>query len=87
MPYVMESLVLQQDGKLIALVCPDYDAVDAERLTQKELQERMEENRKTLNTLVASYEGISQIQLYPYEFEKTPKKSIKRYLYTTSMSK
>ena len=87
MPYVMESLVLQQDGKLVALVCPDYEAVDAEHLTQKELQERMEENRKTLNTLVASYEGISRIQLYPYEFEKTPKKSIKRYLYTTSMGK
>ena len=87
MPFVMESLVLQQEGKLVALVCPDYDAVDAEHLTQKELQEKMEENRKALNAMVASYEGITQIQLYPYEFEKTPKKSIKRYLYTTSMGK
>ena len=87
MPFVMESLVLQQDGKLVALVCPDYDAADAEHLTQKELQEKMEENRKALNSMVASYEGVTQIQLYPYEFEKTPKKSIKRYLYTASMGK
>jgi len=44
----------------------------------------MEENRKMLNSMVASYEGISKIQLYPHEFEKTPKKSIKRYLYSTN---
>ena len=87
MPFVMESLVLQQDGKLVALVCPDYDAADAEHLTQKELQEKMEENRKALNSMVASYEGVTQIQIYPSEFEKTPKKSIKRYLYTASMGK
>lgn len=87
MPFVMESLVLQQDGKLVALVCPDYDAADAEHLTQKDLQEKMEENRKLLNSMVAAYEGVTQIQLYPYEFEKTPKKSIKRYLYTTMAGK
>lgn len=83
LPYVMESLVMQHEGKLIALVCPDYEAVDAEHLNQAQLQEMMEENRKTLNSMVAVYENISKIKLYPHEFEKTPKKSIKRYLYTT----
>ena len=82
MPYVMESLVIESNGKLIALVCPDYEAVDAEHLDQKQLEEVMEENRKMLNSSVASYETVSKIQLYPHEFEKTPKKSIKRYLYS-----
>ncbi len=81
MPYVMESLVIENNGKLMALVCPDYEAVDAEHLTQKQLEVLMEDNRKMLNASVASYESISKIKLYPHEFEKTPKKSIKRYLY------
>jgi len=84
MPYVMESLVIENNGKLVALVCPDYEAVDAEGVDQNQLEVLMEENRKLLNSNVASYEGISKIKLYPYEFEKTPKKSIKRYLYSTS---
>ncbi|MFA5045885.1 MAG: AMP-binding protein [Paludibacter sp.] len=84
MPYVMESLVIESNGKLVALVCPDYEAVDAEGVDQNQLEVLMEENRKLLNSNVASYEGISKIKLYPYEFEKTPKKSIKRYLYSTS---
>ena len=85
MPYVMESLVIESNGKLIALVCPDYEAVDAdENVDQNQLEELMEENRKTLNSMVATYESISKIQLYPHEFEKTPKKSIKRYLYSAA---
>lgn len=82
LPYVMESLVIDNAGKLVALVYPDYDAVDAEKLDHAMLEEVMEENRKTLNSMVASYETITKIHLYPNEFEKTPKKSIKRYLYT-----
>ena len=84
MPYVMESLIIENNGKLTALVCPDYDAVDAEHLDQKQLEVVMEENKRLLNTIVASYEAISKIQLYPHEFEKTPKKSIKRYLYSST---
>lgn len=83
MAYVMESLVIENNGKLVALVCPDYEAVDAEGVDQNQLELLMEENRKLLNTIVASYESVSKIKLYPYEFEKTPKKSIKRYLYST----
>lgn len=82
LPYVMESLVIESNGKLIALVCPDYEAVDAEGVDHSELEKLMEENKKLLNSMVAGYENISKIQLYPHEFEKTPKKSIKRYLYS-----
>ncbi len=82
MPYVMESLVLQQDNKIVALVCPDFETTDAAHLTQEQLTLVMEENRKEVNRLLASYEQISAIKLYPHEFEKTPKKSIKRFLYT-----
>lgn len=84
MPYVMESLVIEKNKRLIALVYPDYDAVDAEQLDQNQLEIQMEENRQALNSMVAGYENIAKIQLYPSEFEKTPKKSIKRYLYQQS---
>ncbi|MBR1630817.1 MAG: AMP-binding protein, partial [Paludibacteraceae bacterium] len=82
MPYVMESIVLQQEGKLVALVCPDYAAIDADKLDSEQVVQRMEENKKELNKMLAAYENITKIILYPNEFEKTPKKSIKRYLYT-----
>lgn len=82
MPYVMESLIIQNEDKLIALVCPDYEAVDQEHLNTEGLEAAMEENRKTLNAELAAYEQISQFKLYPHEFEKTPKRSIKRFLYT-----
>lgn len=82
MPYVMESLVIEQDHNLVALVCPDFETVDAANMTKSQLEETMEENRKMVNSLLASYEQLSAIKLYPHEFEKTPKKSIKRFLYT-----
>ena len=82
MPYVLESLVLQKDDtKLVALVCPDFEAVDADKLNQAQLEVAMEENRKLVNADLAAYEQINIIKLYPHEFEKTPKKSIKRFLY------
>lgn len=83
MPYVMESLVLQKGTQLVALVCPDFEAVDANHLSEQQLVEAMEENRKVLNSQLAAYEQISKIKLYTHEFEKTPKKSIKRFLYTS----
>ena len=82
MPYVLESLVLQKDdARLVALICPDLEAVDADKLTQEQLEAVMEENRKHVNMQVAAYEQINLVKLYPHEFEKTPKKSIKRFLY------
>lgn len=82
LPFVMESLVLEKDGKLIALVYPDYEATDSMGADQNSLNIIMEENRKELNKELAAYEQISAIKLFPTEFEKTPKKSIKRFLYS-----
>ena len=82
MPYVLESLVFQKDDtKLVALVCPDFEAVDADKLSQEQLEVVMEENRKLVNAELAAYEQINVMKLYTHEFEKTPKKSIKRFLY------
>lgn len=82
LPFVMESVVVEKDGKLVALVYPDYDAVDSAELSHDDLPALMEQNRKELNKQLAYYEAIAEIRLYPTEFEKTPKKSIKRYLYS-----
>jgi long-chain acyl-CoA synthetase len=82
LPYVMESLVIEKNLRLIAMVYPDYDAVDQAGVSREDLPSLMEQNKATVNKLVASYEKIAEIRLYPNEFEKTPKKSIKRYLYT-----
>jgi len=86
MPFVMESLVIENNGRLFALVYPDYEAVDLEKLSQAQLEKVMEENKVALNNIVAPYEKIAKIKLYPNEFEKTPKKSIKRYLYQTAFA-
>ena len=83
MPFVLESLVLQQeDNRLVALVCPDYNEVDASGMTPEQFDEYMEDARKQVNSELAAYEQIAVVKLYPHEFEKTPKKSIKRFLYT-----
>jgi long-chain acyl-CoA synthetase len=81
MPYVMESLVVERDGRLTALVFPDFETMDADGINSDELPAIMENNRKELNKIVAPYEQIARIQLHANEFEKTPKRSIKRYLY------
>jgi len=84
MPYVMESLVLQhKDNRLVALICPDYQEVDKAHLSREQLDEAMEENRRQVNAQLAAYEQINSIKLFPHEFEKTPKKSIKRFLYNS----
>ena len=81
LPFVQESLVVSRNDKLIALVYPDQEAMDSVGIKQEELHLIMSQNKETLNGMVASYEKITEIQLSPNEFEKTPKKSIKRYLY------
>lgn len=84
MPFVMESLVIERNKKLVALVYPDYESLDSLGLnTSENLKAVMDENLKNLNKLVGNYEQVSKIQLYPTEFEKTPKKSIKRFLYNS----
>lgn len=81
MPFVSESLVVERDGRLVGLVYPDYDALDRLGLTSADLPSEMETIRKELNKLVAPYERLSSITAVPNEFEKTPKRSIKRFLY------
>ena len=81
MLYISESLVVDRDHKLIALVYPDYDAMDRDGITRDMLPAHMEAVKKELNTLVAPYERITQIEIMVNEFEKTPKRSIKRFLY------
>ena len=84
MPFVLESLVLQQeDNRLVALICPDYNEVDKSGMSSEQLKEFIEDSRKQINSELAAYEQIAIVKLYPHEFEKTPKKSIKRFLYTS----
>jgi len=82
LPFISESLVVFKNNRMIAMVYPDYDAAKAANLSQEDLKKAMNENKRTLNNLVSGFERISEIQLCEKEFEKTPKKSIKRYLYT-----
>ena len=81
MPYVSESLVVERGKGLSAIVYPDYEQMDRDRLTIHDMDPIMENVRQDLNKIVAPYERIEHIQLIPNEFEKTPKRSIKRYLY------
>ena len=81
MPYVAESLVIEKDGKLVALVYPNVESVAEAHLTDQQLTGIMDENLRTLNEEQPNYAKVSKIQVFPEEFEKTPKKSIKRYLY------
>ena len=78
---VNESIVLQSNDKLVALVHPDMEEVSNLGFTDEDLINIMEENRKELNQQMPSFAHISRIQLHDTEFEKTAKKSIKRYLY------
>ena len=81
LPYVKESVVVQRGRKLIALVYPDYVMADNQGIDHSDLVGIMQENLKLANASLASYEHLAEIQLHATEFEKTPKKSIKRYLY------
>jgi long-chain acyl-CoA synthetase len=82
MPFVLESLVMECNDKIIALVYPDYEQADSMGMSQEDLQLLMDHNCKEVNKLLAPYEHITRIEIYPTEFEKTSKKSIKRFLYT-----
>ena len=81
LPLVLESVVIQRDQKLVALIHPDFDEVHNMGLSDDDLQTLMEQNKQTLNATLPAYCKISAIKIQEDEFEKTPKKSIKRYLY------
>lgn len=84
MPLVLESLVLEHNGKLHGLVVPDFEQCEKEGIDKVTLEKTMEDNLKLLNEQVAAYERLVSLKIYPNEFEKTPKRSIKRYLYDIS---
>lgn len=81
MPYVAESIVVQQNDKLVGLIYPDFDDAFAHGLNNADIERIMEENRVELNSSLPVYAQLSKMKIYPEEFEKTPKKSIKRFLY------
>ena len=81
MTMVMESIVVQRDTKLVALVHPDMDEAKNLGFSMDDLKNIMEQNRNGLNEMIPAYEKITEIEIIEEEFEKTPKKSIKRYLY------
>lgn len=83
---VLESLVLDAGGgRLKALVVPDWEQAEAEGVDKEALPEIMQRNLTELNAQLAAYERVAEIAIYPTEFEKTPKRSIKRYLYAPSL--
>lgn len=82
LPFVAECIVIQQnDNKLVALIYPDFEDAYSQGMNDSDIEAAMEENRTTLNAELPAYSQISRIKIYPEEFEKTPKKSIKRFLY------
>ena len=81
LPYVAESIIVQQNNKLVGLVYPDFDEIFANGLKNEDIDRIMEENRVTLNSMLPGYSQVAKMKVYPEEFEKTPKKSIKRFLY------
>lgn len=81
MPYISESIVIEKEGKLIALIYPDFDTIHAEKLTDEKLTEALKNNLQELNSQLPAYSQISTYKIYNEEFEKTPKRSIKRFLY------
>jgi long-chain acyl-CoA synthetase len=81
LPFVAECVVTEREGKLVAMVYPDLEALKTENIAEDELPKIMDENRKKVNTELPKYEQISKIELVKEEFEKTPKKNIKRFKY------
>ena len=84
MPYVNESLVIEEDGRLVALIYPDIDNATAQGIAESQIEPLMNENIEALNRELPSYSQIKRMRLMNEEFEKTPKRSIKRYLYQHS---
>ena len=81
MLYVAESLVISQGGKLVALIYPDREQADKAGISHTEIEPLMQQNIDRLNAELPAYSKVSRFKLYQEEFEKTPKRSIKRYLY------
>ena len=81
LPYVVESLVIEDKDALTALIYPDFEQAEADGLSEAQLEKKMEELRYSANEELPNYCKIQSIKIFPEEFEKTPKRSIKRFLY------
>lgn len=81
MPYVAESIVIYERGKLIALIYPDLELMDKEGVNHADMEAIMQQNIEQLNNEMPAYSKVSSFRVQGEEFEKTPKRSIKRYLY------
>ena len=81
LPYVAESLIVSRDGKLVALIHPDYDNASRQGLDDAAINRQMSDNIKALNAALPSFSQVSDYQILTEEFEKTPKRSIKRFMY------
>lgn len=81
LPYVSESLVIDDGGALVALIHPDFDATATQHLSEDEIDKIMDDNIKTLNAMLPAYSKVRRYKIMDVEFEKTPKRSIKRFLY------
>lgn len=82
MDYVAESLVISEDNKLIGLICPDYEILKRDNISDDQLPEIFEKIRKEVNKRIPEYMAVQKYRIHPEEFAKTPKRSIKRFLYT-----
>lgn len=82
LPYVLESLVLEKEGRIIALVYPDLESIDNNKIPESQVSEIMEQNRITVNKSLADFSKVSKLQIVSEPFQKTPTQKIKRYLYS-----
>ncbi len=78
---VSESIVVQRGEKLVALINPDSETIEKANVSEEELQRIMEQHKKDLNDHLPAYMNVSKFEIHPMEFEKTPKRSIKRFMY------
>jgi long-chain acyl-CoA synthetase len=82
MDYIAESLVILEDMKLIGLIFPDYEMMKRDNVSEEQLLKILEETRKAVNEKVPDFMAVTKFRIHPEEFAKTPKRSIKRFLYT-----
>jgi long-chain acyl-CoA synthetase len=82
MDYIAESVVISEDNKLIGLINPDYDAIKKDNISEEQLSAILDESRKRVNERVPDFMSVSKFRIHTEEFAKTPKRSIKRFLYT-----
>jgi len=80
--YITESLVISEDNKLIGLIFPDYEMIKRDNVSDEQLITILEETRKNVNERLPDFMAVSKFRIHPEEFAKTPKRSIKRFLYT-----